>query len=85
MSKNHPKFAHNRKTLVNVLNGRIWLFLKRERDILGFHVTSEKTKSKIFSFYLYQVKVIFKHISVGSVDRFEHVFFAMDDIGIVSW
>ena len=33
--------------------------------ILGFHVTSEKLKLKILSFYLYQVKAIFNHISVG--------------------
>ena len=37
--------------------------------ILGFHVTSEKTKIKlklkILSFYLYGVKGIFKRISAG--------------------
>ena len=34
--------------------------------ILGFHLTSEKKlKLKILSFYLHQVKVIFKHISAG--------------------
>ena len=34
--------------------------------IVGFHVTSEKKlKLKVLSFYLYQVKVIFNHISVG--------------------
>ena len=34
--------------------------------ILGFHVTSgKKMKIKILSFYLHQVKVIFKHISFG--------------------
>ena len=32
--------------------------------ILGFHVTSEKLKLNILSFYLYQVKAIVKHISV---------------------
>ena len=39
------------------------------RRILGFHVTSEKTKIKlklkILSFYLYGVKGIFKRISAG--------------------
>ena len=33
--------------------------------IPGFHVTSEKTEIKNFSFSLYQVKAIFKDISVG--------------------
>ena len=33
MSKNHPKIYTNCKTLVNVLSGEIWRFLKRERDI----------------------------------------------------
>ena len=39
-------------------------WIRRIRAILGFHVTSEK-KIKFFSFYLYQVKVIFEHISVS--------------------
>ena len=38
----------------------------RSPPILGFHVTSEKTKIKLklknLSFYLYRVKVIFKRI-----------------------
>ena len=42
---------------------------EESRSALGFHVTSEKTKMKlklkILSFYLYQVKVIFKQISAG--------------------
>ena len=33
--------------------------------ILGFHVTSEKTKIKNFEFLPLSVKVIVKHISVG--------------------
>ena len=50
------------------LNGKLKLeidIFSHELFILGFHLTSEKTKIKIFSFYLYQVKVIFKHVSVG--------------------
>ena len=46
--------------------GRIFSLLE---SILGFHVTSEKTKIKlklkILSYYLYRVKVIFKRISAG--------------------
>ena len=56
-------------------------------------MTSEKKlKFKSLSFYLYQVKVIFKYISVGlssaRLSRFvlkiEHGFSTMRDIGIVS-
>ena len=52
--------------------------------ILGFHVTTEKTKTKILCF---QVKVIFKHTSTGlssTVLKIKHGFFTMRDIGIVS-
>ena len=41
----------------------------RSPPILGFHVTSEKTKIKLklkkFKFYLYRAKVNFKRISTG--------------------
>jgi len=38
----------------------------KAKSILGFHVTSEKTKiKKKMSFYLHQLKDIFKHISAG--------------------
>ena len=40
-------------------------------EILGFHMTSKKLNLQIFSFYLYQLKVIFKQISASAtVDRF---------------
>ena len=38
----------------------------KAKSILGFHVTSEKTKiKKKMSFYIRQLKDIFKHISAG--------------------
>ena len=57
--------------------------------ILGFHVTSEKTKIKlrlkILSFYLYRVKDIFKLACLQIGSRFalktEHGFFTMRDRG----
>ena len=37
----------------------------RFSHILGFHLTSGKTKIKNFEFHLYQVEVSFKQISAG--------------------
>ena len=62
--------------------------------ILGFHVTSEKTKIKlnlkILSFYLYRVKVIFNEYLLACLQLGRPLcsenrtrFFTMRDIGIV--
>ena len=52
-------------TLLNLLPKTLNETLKA-KSILGFHVTSEKTKiKKKMSFYIRQLKDIFKHISAG--------------------
>ena len=39
------------------------------KPILGFYVTSEKTKITLLPIYPYQLKAILKHISVGLPEK----------------